>query len=66
MKEEEFRSKLLLVEEAIKEDILKIMCCIQHSDNTIDKMQFAKDELKVDLTMDENLINILEKILKLN
>ena len=42
------------------------MCCIQHSDNTIDKMQFAKDELKVDLTMDENLINILEKILKLN
>jgi len=50
----------------ITDHIFKIMCCIQHSDNTIDKMQFAKDELKVDLTMDENLINILEKILKLN
>ena len=48
----------------ITEHIFKIMCCIQHSENTIDKMQFAKDDLKVDLNMDENLINILENILK--
>ncbi len=48
----------------ITEDILKIMCCIQHSENTIDKLQFAKEELKVEMKMDSNLKNILENILK--
>jgi len=49
----------------ITEDILKIMCCIQHPENTIDKLQFATDDLKIEMKMDDNLKNILTNILKI-
>ncbi len=49
----------------ITENIIKVMCCIQHSENTIDKLQFAKEELKVEMKMEDNLKNILTNILKI-
>ena len=48
----------------ITDNIIKIMCCLQHEGNTIDKMQFAKDELKVEAKIDDTLKNILKNILK--
>lgn len=48
----------------ITENILMIMCCLQHPENTIDKIQFCKEDLKVEMKMDENLKNILINILK--
>lgn len=45
-------------------DIMKIMCCLQHSGNTIDKLQFATDDRKTEIKLDPNLINILKKILR--
>jgi glycosyltransferase involved in cell wall biosynthesis len=44
-------------------DIFKIMCCLQHSENTIDKIQFVKDELKIDAKIDDKLKEILQHIL---
>lgn len=46
-------------------DILMIMCCIQHSGNTIDKLQFQKEELKIDLTIQDEIKDFLIKILKI-
>ncbi len=45
-------------------DIAKVMICLAHDGNTIDKMRFAEDDNKMDITMNESLITILEKILK--
>jgi hypothetical protein len=47
-------------------DILMIMCCIQHSENTIDKLQFTKEELKIDLQLQDEIKDFLSKILKNN
>ena len=44
-------------------DIFRIMCCLQHSENTIDKMQFVKDEHKIDAKIDDKLKEILQHIL---
>ncbi len=46
-------------------DILMIMCCIQHSGNTIDKLQFQKEELKIDLTIQDEIKDFLINILKI-
>jgi len=45
-------------------DIRRIMCCLQHPWNTINKMPFATDEKRIDMAMNEDLKNILRKILK--
>ena len=43
-------------------DIAKIMCCVQHGENTIDKLQFAKDETKLTMTLTDEIIDVLKKI----
>lgn len=43
-------------------DIMKIMCCVQHGENTIDKLQFAKDETKLTMTLTDEIIEVLKKI----
>jgi len=47
-------------------NIFNLMCCIQHSGNTIDKLQFQKDELKLDLNIQDDFKDFLLKILKIN
>jgi glycosyltransferase involved in cell wall biosynthesis len=44
-------------------DIMKLMCCVQHSGNTVDKLQFAKDETKLTMTLSDEIINVLKKII---
>ena len=44
-------------------DITKIMCCIQHEGNTVEKLQFAKDDNKVDIALSPQMIELLKKIL---
>lgn len=47
-------------------DVMKCMICLQHPWNTIDKLQFCKDECRVKIDINEDLIKILENILKTN
>jgi hypothetical protein len=42
---------------------MKIMCCVQHGENTIDKLQFAKEENKLNIRLDPECENILKQIL---
>ena len=44
-------------------DINKVMMCVQHGTNTVDKLQFANDNNKLPMTLDQNAINTLKKIL---
>ena len=46
-------------------DIRAVMLCVQHSANSVDKLQFAKDENKIDVDIHEDLKNILRTILGL-
>ena len=46
-------------------DIMRVMCCVQHSGNTIDKLQFAKEENKLDFEISDEYKNILKKILEI-
>ena len=39
------------------------MVCIQHEGNTIDKLQFATDDKKVDVEISPEFKNILSNIL---
>ena len=45
-------------------DVSKVMLCVQHGGNTIDKLQFAKDENKINIEITDELKNILKNILK--
>lgn len=45
-------------------DISKVMICLAHGDNTVNKDRFATEENKVDIQMNKTLISIIEKILK--
>ncbi len=47
-------------------NVVKCMICLQHPWNTIDKLQFCKDECRVDIEINEDLKIILENILKTN
>ena len=47
-------------------DVVRCMICLQHPWNTIDKLQFCKDECRINIEINEDLKNILEKILKTN
>jgi len=44
-------------------DINQVMVCIQHSGNSVDKLQFANDDNKIDIQISEDIKNILKKIL---
>ena len=44
-------------------DIMILMCCVQHSGNTVDKLQFAREETKLTMTLSDEIINVLKKIL---
>jgi glycosyltransferase involved in cell wall biosynthesis len=45
-------------------DITKVMCCVQHGQNTVDKLQFAKDNNKLPTELSTEMIEILKEILK--
>jgi len=45
-------------------DINKVMCCVQHGGNTVDKLQFAKDNNKLPIELHEDMLEILGNILK--
>jgi len=43
-------------------DVTKVMLCVQHGENTIDKLQFAKDENKLKIEISDELKDVLKKI----
>jgi len=45
-------------------DVSKVMLCVQHGGNTIDKLQFAKDENKINIEISDELKDILKSILR--
>jgi len=45
-------------------DVSKIMCCVQHGENTVDKLQFAKDDNKIDIELSDDMKDLLQTILK--
>ena len=45
-------------------DVVQQMICLQHADNTVDKLQFANEDTKIDITLDERLIIIIKNILQ--
>ena len=45
-------------------DIKDLMVCVQHSGNTVDKLQFANEENKINIEMSDEMINLLNTILK--
>jgi glycosyltransferase involved in cell wall biosynthesis len=44
-------------------DITKVMVCIQHEGNTVEKLQFAKDDNKVNINLAPQMIDLLKRIL---
>jgi glycosyltransferase involved in cell wall biosynthesis len=46
-------------------DITKVMVCIQHSENTVEKLQFAREDNKMDIALNPQLIALLKKILNI-
>jgi glycosyltransferase involved in cell wall biosynthesis len=44
-------------------DINKVMMCIQHGENSVDKLQFAKEENKLDFGISEDIKKILKSVL---
>ena len=46
-------------------DVTKVMLCVQHGENTIDKLQFAKEENKLKIEISDELKDVLKKILNL-
>ena len=46
-------------------DVSQVMLCVQHGENTIDKLQFAKDENKINIEISDELKTILKSILKI-
>ena len=45
-------------------DIQDIMLCLQHSENTVDKIQFAREDNKLTIEISEDLKLILDEIFK--
>lgn len=45
-------------------DIMKVMCCVQHGSNTVNKLQFAKDDNKLPFELDDKFKELLENLLK--
>ncbi len=45
-------------------DVSKVMICLQHGENTVEKLQFAKEENKLKIQISNELKEVLDKILK--
>mgnify|MGYP003673186592 CR=1 FL=1 len=45
-------------------DVSKIMICIQHGENTVDKLQFAKDDNKLEVELTQEFKDLISLILK--
>jgi len=41
------------------------MCCVQHGENTISKLQFAQDNNKINIELTDDMKNMLKKVLKI-
>jgi len=46
-------------------DVTKVMLCVQHGENTIDKLQFAKEENKLKIEISDELKGVLKKVLNI-
>ena len=46
-------------------DISKVMLCIQHDNNTVDKKQFNKEENRIDIEISDEMKNLLKEILEI-
>ena len=46
-------------------DITKIMICVQHSENTVEKLQFAREDNKVHIKLNPQLIDLIKRILNI-
>ena len=44
-------------------DVRHCMICLEHSGNTVDKLQFAKEENKINIELSEPLTEMIDKIL---
>ena len=44
-------------------DIEKVMVCVQHSENTINKDHFQDDKFKIDMQIDSKMIDLLKVVL---
>tara|TARA_R100000951_G_scaffold115272_1_gene122812 strand:+ start:647 stop:1369 length:723 start_codon:yes stop_codon:yes gene_type:complete len=44
-------------------DVSKVMMCVQHGENTVDKLQFAKEENKLEIEISDELKDLLTNIL---
>ena len=45
-------------------DIRRVMCCLQHEGNTIDKLQFVKDDNKLEMELSDEMKSFLDNLLK--
>jgi len=45
-------------------NVMNCMVCIQHGENTIEKLQFAKDDNKLDIQLSDECKNLIKNILK--
>ena len=45
-------------------DIRRVMCCLQHEGNTIDKLQFVKDYNKLEMELSDQMKSFLDNLLK--
>jgi glycosyltransferase involved in cell wall biosynthesis len=45
-------------------NVMNVMVCLEHPGNTIDKLQFAKDENKLNIELSDELKNLIKNILK--
>jgi hypothetical protein len=45
-------------------DITKVMCCLQHEGNTVDKLQFAQENNKLPMELSDEMKTFLDNLLK--
>ena len=44
-------------------DINKLMCCLQHGGNTVDKLQFARDDNKLPIELSDEMLEVLRQVI---
>jgi hypothetical protein len=44
-------------------DVRRVMVCLQHPGNTVEKLQFAREDNKINIQLSDELIEIIKKIL---
>ena len=45
-------------------DVKHCMVCLGHPDNTVSKKRFATEDLRVDVEINDTIINVIKQILK--